>query len=53
MVTVFSITTHLMAVVMLLAMLQPVKGAVIAFLWWMGIGAFVKERRAAEPDDPA
>ena len=41
------------AVVMLIAMLQPVKGAVIAFLWWMGIGAFEKERRAAEPDDPA
>ena len=41
------------AVVMLITMLQPVKGAVIAFLWWMGIGAFVKERRAAEPDDPA
>ena len=38
-----------LAVVMLLAMLQPTKGAVIAFLWWMGIGAFVKERRA----DPA
>jgi len=28
------------AVVLLLAMLQPVKGAVIAFLWWHGIGAF-------------
>ena len=33
------------AVVMLIAMLQPTKGAVIAFLWWHGIGAFVKERR--------
>ena len=36
------------AVVMLLAMLQPTKGAVIAFLWWQGIGAFRKERRAPE-----
>ena len=33
------------AVAMLLAMLQPTKGAVIAFLWWFGIGAFVQERR--------
>ena len=36
------------AVAMLIAMLQPVKGAVIAFLWWQGIGAFRKERRAPE-----
>jgi uncharacterized protein (DUF983 family) len=33
------------AVVMLLAMLQPTKGAVIGFLWWHGIGAFKQERR--------
>ena len=38
------------AVVMLIAMLQPVKGAVIAFLWWFGIGAFVQERRVASPE---
>ena len=36
------------AVAMLLAMLQPTKGAVIAFLWWHGIGAFKQERRARE-----
>jgi uncharacterized protein (DUF983 family) len=36
------------AVVMLLAMLQPTKGAVIGFLWWHGIGAFRQERRASE-----
>jgi hypothetical protein len=30
---------------MLLAMLQPTKGAVIGFLWWHGIGAFTQERR--------
>ena len=34
------------AVAMLLVMLQPTKGAVIAFLWWHGIGAFRQERRA-------
>lgn len=33
------------AVVTLLVTLQPVKGAVIAFLWWQGIGAFKQERR--------
>ncbi|MFL0355555.1 DUF983 domain-containing protein [Erythrobacter sp. GH1-10] len=34
------------AVVMLIAMLQPTKGGVIAFLWWRGVGAFRQERRA-------
>jgi uncharacterized protein (DUF983 family) len=38
------------AVVMLLAMLQPTKGAVIAFLWWRGIGAFKQERREDSPN---
>tara|TARA_B100001179_G_scaffold213789_1_gene182666 strand:+ start:2051 stop:2485 length:435 start_codon:yes stop_codon:yes gene_type:complete len=38
------------AVIMLLGMLQPVKGAVIAFLWWFGIGAFKQERRAPRDD---
>lgn len=33
------------SVVMLIAMLQPTKGAVIGFLWWHGIGAFKQERR--------
>ncbi|MFU7527486.1 DUF983 domain-containing protein [Qipengyuania sp. ASV99] len=41
------------AIIMLIAMLGPVKGGVIAFLWWHGIGAFVKERHAIEaPDGP-
>lgn len=35
------------AIAMLIAMLQPTKGAVIAFLWWRGIGAFSQERRAS------
>lgn len=40
-----------LAVVMLLATLQPTKGAVIAFLYWHGIGAFTQERRAVPPED--
>lgn len=41
------------AVVMLLAMLQPTKGAVIGFLWWHGIGAFRgQERRPPEDTTP-
>ena len=39
------------AVVMLLVMLQPTKGAVIAFLWWHGIGAFRQERRVRQESD--
>lgn len=39
------------ATVMLIGMLQPVKGAVIGMLWWWGVGAFRKERRAPEPTD--
>ncbi|WP_073974763.1 DUF983 domain-containing protein [Erythrobacter donghaensis] len=38
------------AVVMLLVTLQPTKGAVIAFLWWHGIGAFKQERRPLPPE---
>lgn len=40
------------SIVMLLVTLQPTKGAVIAFLWWHGIGAFKQERGAAPPKDP-
>ncbi len=36
------------AVALLLGTLQPVKGGVIGFLWWHGIGAFKQERRAPE-----
>ena len=39
------------SVVMLIAMLQPTKGAVIGFLWWHGIGAFKQERRT-HGDEP-
>lgn len=43
------------AIIMLIAMLQPVKGGVIAFLWWQGIGAFKRERRdnTGEPPEKA
>lgn len=39
------------AIVMLVAMLQPVKGGVIAFLYWHGIGAFRQERRVPAADE--
>ena len=38
------------AIIMLLVTLQPTKGAVIAFLWWHGIGAFKQERRKDTPE---
>ena len=48
--TVLSVTV-LMAIlmpsaaVMLIAMLQPAKGAVIAMQWWFGLHGFKRERR--------
>ena len=39
------------SVVMLVGMLQPVKGGVIGMLWWWGVGAFKQERRAPEPTE--
>lgn len=35
-----------LALVMMLGMLQPAKGAVIAAQWWFGLHGFVKERPA-------
>lgn len=37
------------ATAMMLAMLQPVKGGVIAAQWWNGMHGFVKERAEAPP----
>jgi uncharacterized protein (DUF983 family) len=34
-----------MAMVMMLGLLQPAKGAVIAMQWWLGMHGFVRERR--------
>ncbi|QYJ06954.1 DUF983 domain-containing protein [Qipengyuania flava] len=43
-----------LAVAMLLALLQPSKGAVIAIQWWNGMHGFRKERvPEAEPEDTA
>lgn len=39
-----------LALVMLLAMLQPAKGAVIAAQWWHGLNGFVKERADSRGD---
>lgn len=39
------------AVTMLLAMLQPAKGAVIATQWWHGLNGFEKERLPKPPQD--
>lgn len=36
-----------MTTAMILAMLQPAKGAVIAIQWWNGMHGFVRERAAA------
>jgi uncharacterized protein (DUF983 family) len=35
-----------LSVTMMLGMLQPVKGAIIAAQWWHGLHGFVKERRS-------
>lgn len=42
-----------LAVVMMLAMLQPAKGGVIATQWWFGMHGFVKERLPAAETGPA
>lgn len=42
-----------LAIVMMLAILQPAKGAIIAHLWWLGMSGFRQERPApSEPDAP-
>lgn len=35
------------AIVLMLAMIQPAKGAVIAVQWWFGLHGFVRERPKA------
>jgi len=39
-----------LATAMMLAMLQPAKGAVIALQWWNGMHGFRRERRAMAED---
>ena len=37
------------AVVVMLGVLQPAKGAIIALQWWLGMGGFVRERGPENP----
>jgi uncharacterized protein (DUF983 family) len=39
-----------LAVVMMLGLLQPAKGAIIAAQWWFGLHGFKQERPAAEAE---
>lgn len=39
-----------LAAAMCLAMLQPSKGAVLAMMWWWGVGAFMPERPDPETE---
>lgn len=41
------------AVAMMLAMLGPAKGAVIAAQWWHGLHGFTRERAALAPQSPS
>lgn len=41
-----------LASVMMMALLQPAKGGVLATMWWMGMGGFTQERPAGHPDSP-
>ena len=37
------------AVIVMLGVLQPAKGAIIALQWWLGMGGFVRERAPEMP----
>jgi uncharacterized protein (DUF983 family) len=39
-----------LAMVMMLGLLQPAKGAVLATMWWSGMGTFERERPIGHPD---
>lgn len=39
-----------LALVMMLGMLQPAKGAVLATMWWSGMGTFARERPVGHPE---
>lgn len=41
-----------LASAMMLGLLQPAKGAVLATMWWNGMGGFMKERRAQDANHP-
>lgn len=42
-----------LSVVMMIGMLQPAKGAVIALQWWQGMHGFVRERSQPADHGPA
>ncbi len=48
-VNVLAVIVVPMAMVMMLGLLQPAKGAVIALQWWSGMHGFVRERRSDQP----
>jgi len=46
---VVAITIIPLAILLMLALLQPAKGAVIALQWWHGMHGFRRERRPVDP----
>lgn len=41
-----------LAMILMIGLLQPAKGAIIALQWWFGMHGFVKERITAINADP-
>lgn len=41
-----------LAVILMIGLLQPAKGGIIALQWWFGMHGFRMERAAMVPDDP-
>ena len=41
-----------LAVILMIGLLQPAKGGIIALQWWFGMHGFRVERAAMIPDDP-
>lgn len=42
-----------LALALLLGLLQPAKGAVLATMWWSGMGSFLRERRIEDAPSPS
>lgn len=40
------------AIIVMIALLQPAKGAIIAIQWWLGMHGFTSERQGAIDKDP-
>lgn len=40
-----------LALFLMIGLLQPAKGAIIALQWWFGMHGFRKERQGAIPDE--